>query len=188
MAKVIYSFGVSLDGFVEASDRSLDWTVADEETLRLVNSRHADVGAFLYGRRLYENMATYWPTPQANDPANPPYFLEWARIWRAMPKVVFSNTLQSVEWNSRLVRGDAAEEVARLKARPGKDLSVGGATLAASLIKRDLIDVYELRIHPVILGGGTPYLPRLDRRLDLELTETQRLQSGVVRMRYERRR
>ena len=188
MAKVIYSFSVSLDGFIETPDASLDWVIIDEEWLSFINSRQTDIGAYLYGRRLYENMTAHWPTPQANDPANPPEVLEWARIWKAMPKVVFSNTLKSVEWNSRIVRGDAAEEVARLKAKPGKYLAVGGANLAASLIRHDLIDTYELFVQPTILGRGTPYFPHLDQRFDLQLVETRRFGSGIIQLRYERKR
>lgn len=188
MAKVIYSFSVSLDGFFEAVNRSLEWVIADEEYLTFVIAQQETIGAHLYGTRLYENMAAYWPTPQATDPTNPPYVLEWARIWRAMPKVVFSNTLQTVEWNSRLFSGDAIEEVSRMKELPGKDLAVGGATLAASLIQHDLVDVYEVFVQPVILGAGTPYLPTLEHRLDLEVVETHKFSSGVIQIRYERSR
>jgi dihydrofolate reductase len=187
MATVIYSMGVSLDGFIETLDHSLDWHIVDEELHSFVNRQQAANGAYLFGRRLYENMTAYWNTPQATDPANPAYVLEFARIWQAIPKVVFSNTLQEAGWGFRLVHGDAADEVARLKAQPGNTLAVGGAGLAASLVRRDLIDVYELFVQPVILGSGTPYLPPLDRRLDLHLTETHRFQSGVVQLRYERR-
>lgn len=188
MAKVIYSFSVSLDGYFETLNRSLDWVIADEEYLRFVIGEQDTIGAFLYGARLYENMAAYWPTQAANDPSNPPYVLEWARIWLATPKIVFSNTLRSVDWNSRLVRGDAIEEIARLKEQGGKDLSVGGATLASSLIRHDLVDVYEVFVQPVILGAGAPYLPTINHRLDLRLIEIHTLGSGVVQMRYERTR
>lgn len=188
MSKVVYSFSVSLDGYFETLDRSLEWVNADAEYLTFVIDQQESVGAYLYGTRLYENMAAYWPTPQANDPSNPPYVLEWARIWRAMPKVVFSSTLQTVDWNARLVRGDAVEEVSQMKGLPGKDLAVGGATLAASLIQHDLVDVYEVFVQPVILGAGAPYLPVLEQRLDLELVEIHRFGSGAVQMRYERSR
>jgi dihydrofolate reductase len=188
MPKVIYSFSVSLDGFFETLDRSLHWVAADEDYLTFVIAQQKMIGAYLYGTRLYENMAAYWPTPQANDPANPPYVLEWARIWRATPKVVFSSTLRTVEWNSRLIRGDAIEEVSRLKHLPGNDLTVGGATLAASLIKHDLVDVYEVFVQPVILGAGTPYLPTLEHQLDLKLVEVHKFGSGAIQMRYERSR
>ncbi len=187
MARLIYSMMVSLDGFIETPDHSLDWVLIDEELHSFINAQQAANGAYLYGRRMYENMTAYWPTPQALDPANPAFVLEFARIWQAMPKVVFSNTLQKVGWDFRLVRGDAAEEVARLKAQPGKDLAAGGAGLGAALARRDLVDIYELFVQPVILGSGTPYLPALDRRLDLQLIATHRFQSGVVQLRYERR-
>jgi dihydrofolate reductase len=187
MARVIYSLSVSLDGFIETPEHSLDWVLMDEELHSFVNTQQAATGAYLEGRRMYETMTAFWPTPQASDPGNPAYILEFTRIWQAMPKVVFSNTLDQAGWGYRLVRGDAAEEVARLKALPGKDLAVGGAGLAASLIRRDLIDIYELFVQPVILGSGTPYLPALDRLLDLQLVISHRFQSGVVQLRYERR-
>jgi dihydrofolate reductase len=187
MAKVIYSLSVSLDGFIETRDRSLDWVLVDEEWHQFINDQQAANGAYLYGRRMYENMTAFWPTPEASDPANPAFVREFARIWADMPKIVFSNTLQQAGWGFKLVHGDAADEVARLKAQPGKDLAIGGAGLAASLARRDLIDIYELFVQPVILGSGTPYLPPLDSRIDLQLIETHRFQSGVVQLRYERR-
>jgi dihydrofolate reductase len=138
----------------------------------------------LYGRRLYEEMQ-YWETaeeqPSLSDPA-----LEFARIWKEIPKVVFSKTLDEVEGNARLARDNVAEEVARLKEEPGKDLAVGGAGLASSLIELDLIDDYRLFVRPVVLGGGTPYFPGLDERIDLELVETRTFGSRVVYLRYRR--
>jgi dihydrofolate reductase len=186
MRKVIYSMLVSLDGFIEGPDHNLDWHVIDEEFHQFVNDQQTEVGAWLYGRGMYEAMAAYWPTPDAADPKNPDYVLEFSRIWKAMPKIVFSKTLDKVEWNSRLVRDDAAREVLKLKAQPGKDLSVGGANLAASLIRLDLIDEYQLFVQPVILGSGTPFFPPLDDKLNLQLVETRRFGSGVVFLRYQR--
>ena len=114
------------------------------------------------------------------------YELEFARIWKALPKVVFSKTLEKVAGNARLVRDDVAEEVAKLKEQPGKDLAVGGAGLASTLMKAGLIDEYRLFVSPVVLGGGTPYFPALDERIDLELVETQTFGSRVVYVRYLR--
>jgi dihydrofolate reductase len=110
--------------------------------------------------------------------------VEFAKIWQATPKVVFSTTLDSVEGNATLVKGDAVAEVRRLKELPGKDLGVGGATLAASLMPHGLIDEYHLLVHPVIVGGGTPFFPALAGQIDLELVETRKFASGVVYLRY----
>lgn len=186
MRKLIYAMMVSLDGFIEGPNRNLDWHIIDEELHQYINDQQVEVGAFLYGRRMYETMASYWPTAEAEDPTNPGYVLEFARIWKAMPKIVFSKKLDKVAWNSRLVREDAAGEVLKLKAQPGKDLSIGGANLAASLIKLDLIDEYQLFVQPVILGSGTPFFPPLEKRIDLKLVETHRFDSGVVLLRYQR--
>jgi dihydrofolate reductase len=186
MRKLIYAMMVSLDGFIEGPNRNLDWHIIDEELHQYINDQQVEVGAYLYGRRMYETMASYWPTAEAEDPTNPGYVLEFARIWKAMPKIVFSKKLDKVAWNSRLVREDAAGEVLKLKAQPGKDLSIGGANLAASLIKLDLIDEYQLFVQPVILGSGTPFFPPLEKRIDLKLVETHRFDSGVVLLRYQR--
>jgi dihydrofolate reductase len=129
-------------------------------------------------------MSAFWPTAD-EDPSLPEYMAEFARIWRAQPKVVFSRTLESVAGNSRLVSGDAVEEVARLKAEVDGDLDVGGPTLAASLLRAGLVDEVRPVIHPVILGAGLPFLPSLDAYVRLRPIEARRLDSGVVALRYE---
>ncbi len=164
---------------------SLEWVLIDGELHQYINDQQAGIGAFLYGRRMYENMSTYWPTAGAG-PSLPGYVREWAHLWKAMPKIVFSRTLEKVAWNSRLVRDNAAEEVKKLKAQPGKDLSVGGANLAATFVRLDLIDEYQLFVQPVVLGGGTPFFPALDSPLNLKLVETHTFSSGVVLLRYRR--
>jgi dihydrofolate reductase len=185
MRKVIYSMMVSLDGFIEGPNRELDWHIIDEELHTYINDQQSATGAYLYGRRMYENMTAYWPTADT-DPSNPAYVLEFARIWKNMPKIVFSKTLERVEGNARLVREDAAEEVGKLKEEPGKDLSVGGAGLASTLVQHDLIDEYQLFVQPVILGRGTPFFPMLDRPIELRLVETRTFGSGVIYLRYRR--
>jgi dihydrofolate reductase len=185
MRKVIYSMGVSLDGFVEGPNRELDWSTLDEELHRFWNDQAREKGTFLYGRRLYELMADYWPTADT-DPSAPEYVVEFARIWRDMPKVVFSRTLEKVDWNSRLVRDNIAEEVTKLKAQPGKDMDVGGPTLASTFMRLGLIDEYRLVVHPVVLGGGTPFFPALDSAISLRLVETRTFASGVAYLRYQR--
>jgi dihydrofolate reductase len=185
MRMVIYSMGVSLDGFIEGPNRELDWSTPDEELHRFWNDQARETGIFLYGRRLYELMADFWPTADA-DPSAPEYVVEFARIWRDMPKIVFSTTLDKVDWNSRLVRDNITEEVAKLKAQPGKDMTVGGPTLASTFMRLGLIDEYRPVVHPVVLGGGTPFFPALDDRVGLRLVETRTFGSGVVYLRYQR--
>jgi dihydrofolate reductase len=180
---LVYSFQVSLDGFVESPGKKLDWILVDEEVHSFYNQQTRETDLSLYGRGLYELMASYWPTADAS-PSALPVEVEFARIWRQMPKVVFSTTLQTVDWNSRLVRSDLAAEIARLKEEPGEFMDIGGPTLAASAIQLGLVDEYRLMVQPVVLGSGTPFLPRLEKRFDLELVETQRFGSGVVYLRY----
>ena len=182
--KVIYSMGVSLDGFIAGPDGEIDWSAPDEELHRFHNQQARELGAHLCGRRLYEEM-TYWETAEEN-PSAAEYELEFARIWKELPKIVFSRTLEKVEGNARLVKDGAAEEVAKLKAQPGKDLAVGGAGLASTLMKLGLIDEYRLFVNPIVLGGGTPYFPALDDRINLELVETRTFGSRVVYVRYRR--
>ncbi len=184
MRKVSYSMSVSLDGFIETPDRRIDWVIVDEELHTFFNAQARETGAFLYGRRIYELMVDFWPTADA-DPSNPAFVVEYAHIWKDMPKIVFSKTLDKVEWNSRLVREDIAEEITKLKTQPGKDLSVGGPTIASAFMKLDLIDEYGLFVNPVILGGGTPFFPALHRPMKLQLIETRTFSSGVVYLRYQ---
>jgi dihydrofolate reductase len=183
MGRLTYSMSVSLDGFVNTPSRSLDWVMVDEELHSFFNDEARETGAFLYGRRLYDLMTDYWPTAET-DPAATPAMLEFARIWKETPKIVFSRTLQQVDWNSRLVPDDAVAEVTRLKAQPGFDMSVGGPTTAAVFITAGLVDEYRLYVNPVILGAGTPFFPELDDRIVLDLVETRTFGSGVVYLRY----
>jgi dihydrofolate reductase len=176
---------VSLDGFIAGPQQEIDWVIIDEEVHRFANAQQAEFGAHLYGRRMYEVMQAFWPTADA-DPANPDYIIEYARIWKAMPKVVFSRTLEKVEGNARLVKTNIAEEVVRLKAQPGKDLALAGAGLAATLIPLGLVDEYELFVNPVVLGSGTPFFPVLEHRIDLSLVRTHPFGNGVVLLRYQR--
>ncbi|MET0973319.1 MAG: dihydrofolate reductase family protein, partial [Thermoleophilaceae bacterium] len=134
----------------------------------------------------YETMV-WWETVD-EDPSAPEHVLEFAEIWKATPKIVFSTTLERVEGNARLVRDGAGEEVARLKKEPGGDLAVGGAGLASTFIKLGLVDEYRLFVNPVVVGGGTPYFPSLSEQIDLELVETREFGSRVVYVRYAQRR
>ena len=184
MRKLIYSMGVSLDGFIAGPDGEIDWSGPDEELHRFHNQQTRELGGHLLGRRLYEEML-YWETAEEN-PSAPEYVREFARIWKDTPKVVFSKTLEKVEGNARLARDSVADEVARLKEESGKDLAVGGAGLASSCIELGLVDEYRLFVSPVVLGGGTSYFPALDERVNLELVETQTFGSRVVYVRYRR--
>jgi len=183
MGKLIYLLNVSLDGFVETPDHSLDWTNVDEELHAWFNDQMRGLDAALYGRRLYDLMAAYWPTAES-DPAATPAEREFAAIWLEMPKIVFSSSLDRVDWNSRLVRGDVGEELARLRTEFDGDLDVGGPTLASAFIERGLVDEYRLVVPPVILGAGTPFFPRLDTPIRLRLTETRTFDSGVMYLGY----
>lgn len=193
MRKVIYSMMTTLDGFIERKHSGearpndptlLDWVIIDEELHSFANAEAREAGAFLYGRRLYENMAAFWPTAEAL-PDMPGYVFDFARIWKSKPKIVFSRTLDKVEWNSRLVKGDVAEEVERLKQEPGGYLTVGGANLASTLIDLGLIDEIRLIVHPVVIGSGTPFFPPVPNTMNLRLLETITFGSGVVYLRYD---
>jgi dihydrofolate reductase len=183
VGKLIYLMNVSLDGFVETPDHSLSWGKVDEEILGWFNEQARSTEATLYGRRMYELMSAYWPTAEA-DPEATPAMVEFARIWNATPRIVFSNTLDHVGFNSRLVRGDVGEALDRLRTEFSGDLNVCGPTLASAFIRCGLIDAYQLVVHPVVLGAGTPFFPPLDRQLDLHLLETRRFASGVVLLSY----
>jgi dihydrofolate reductase len=181
MRTLIYSMGVSLDGFIAGPGGEIDWSAPDEERHRFHNQQTLELDAMLCGRRLYEAML-YWETAEENETAEG----EFARIWKRLPKIVFSTTLERVEGNARLAAGGVAEEVAGLKEQPGKDLAVGGAGLAATCARLGLIDEYRLFVNPVVVGGGTPFFPALEERIGLELVETRTFGSRVVYLRYRR--
>jgi dihydrofolate reductase len=186
MGDVVYSMSVSLDGFIETRDKSLSWCLIDEEFHTTANEEAKEMDLFLYGRRMYELMSAFWPTADEDETAEP-YVVEFAGIWREKPKVVFSRTLDEVTWNSRLVRENLAQEVAALKAQNDGDMGIGGAELASAFIHLDLIDEYRLFIHPVVLGGGTPFFPDSVEPKNLKLVEVRPFGSGVIYVRYRRR-
>ena len=184
MLPVIYSMSVTLDGFIAGPDGDISWggPDADQFDFHVEQTRH--IAAYLCGRALYQDMLV-WETAEQTMPGEAQ--LEFARIWRAIPKVVFSRTLTSVEGTARLATGDLATEVGRLRDQPGEGVvSIGGAGLAADAIAADLIDEYRQFVYPVVLGGGTPYFPPLTTPLDLRLVESQTLSSRVVYLRYQR--
>jgi dihydrofolate reductase len=184
MRTLVYSMSVSLDGFIAGPDGDISWTAPDAEQMRFHNDQVRQVTAELMGRGLYEDMLV-WETSEG-APADPDS-LEFGPIWRAIPKIVFSTTLQQVRGHARLAAGDLASEVAQLRKQPGEGIvSVGGAGLAASLITLDLIDEYRLLVRPVMVGSGTPYFPPRHRQVALKLLETRTFSSGVVYLRYRR--
>jgi dihydrofolate reductase len=182
--KIVLMFSVSLDGFFEGGPGELSWHRVDDELHSYFNEQLRPMSAFLNGRVIYEMMAEFWPTADA-DPASSAPMVEFAGIWRDMPKIVYSKTLERADWNTKIVRDVIPEEVRNLKAQPGGDMSVGGADLAATFMRHDLIDEFVLYVHPVVLGGGTPMF-NPDKRIDLELVETLTFGSGVVMLRYRR--
>jgi dihydrofolate reductase len=183
MRKLIYSMTVSLDGYIAGPAGAIDWLVPDEELFRFHTQQVQEIGVHLCGRRLYETMV-YWETAEESPLAAE--HVEFAQTWKALPKLVFSTTLESVVGNTRLARDGLGEEVSRLKGQPGKDIAVGGAGLARACMKLELIDEWRLFVSPVLLGGGTPYSPTLDERINLELVETKTFGSRVVYLRYRR--
>jgi dihydrofolate reductase len=186
MCKLIYSMTVSLDGYISGPQGEGDWAVSDEELHRFHNDQVREFGGHLLGRRLYEVMS-YWETAEERNPAAPQYALEFARIWKDLPKIVYSNTLTRVEGKTRLSSEDPVAEVPRLKEQPGEPLGVGGATLAATLMRHDLIDEYRLFVSPVVLGGGERFFTGLEQSIELALLETRTFATGVVYLRYARR-
>ncbi|MFG3207415.1 dihydrofolate reductase family protein [Streptomyces sp. NPDC048192] len=183
MRSVTYSMSVSLDGYIVGPDGDFGWTAPDEEVFRFATDEVRALGVHLMGRRLYETML-YWETA-GQDPSLDFPTLDFAAIWKRLPKVVFSTTLPEVQGNARLASGGLAEEIARLRAEPGEGpIAIGGATLAAEAAALDLIDEYRARVYPVLVGGGIPFFPRRQRRVDLELAETRTFDSGVVYVRY----
>lgn len=183
MRRVTYSMGVSLDGYIVGPDGGFDWTAPDEEVFRFVTEEIRGVGVHLMGRRLYETML-YWETAD-QDASLDDSMLGWAAIWKPLPKVVFSTTLSAVRGNARLASGGLVEEIERLRAEPGEgDIAIGGATLAAEAVALGLIDEYRARVYPVLVGGGIPFFPQRERRVDLELVETHTFSSRLVYLRY----
>ena len=183
MRKMIFFMSVSLDGYFEGPDGKIDWIIVDEEWHRYINDQVRDKGAFLYGRRMFETMTDYWPTAE-DDPAIPEYVADFARIWRRMPKIVFSRSLEKASWDTRVINGNIAEEAAKLKKEPGNDLLLGGPGIAYSFFRLGLIDEIWLSIQPVILGGGNPLFHDIKDRLHLELKKTMTFRSGVVELTY----
>src|SRR5690625_165489 len=185
--KLIYALTVSLDGYIEDPNGELDWSEPGEELHQHFNDLYlsGEIDTSIYGRRLYENMASYWPSIH-DDSAVSDVEKEYARVWKRVPKMVYSKTLETAEWSSTLAREVIPEEIHQLKQQSGNKIEVGGAELAASFLKAGLVDECWLYIHPVILGGGKPYFPA-GLRLDLQFLDTYTFPCNVVRLRYDLR-
>ena len=183
MRRVTYAMGVSLDGYAMGPDGRFDWSVPDAEEFDHALEQVRGLSAHLLGRRLYETML-YWEGAEEN-PELDDAEREFARVWQALPKVVFSRSLTTVEGsNTRLAARPLAEEIAALKAGTGGDIAIGGPELAHEAAVLGLIDEYAPRIHPTLLGGGTPYFARGGPQVELELVESRTTASGVVLQRH----
>jgi dihydrofolate reductase len=183
MRSVTYSMNVSLDGYIVGPDGDFNWTAPDDDVFRFWIDAIRHVGVHIMGRRLYETML-YWETadqdPSLNDDER-----EWTALWNPLPKVVFSTTLSDVQGAARLATGGLADEIERLRTEPGEgDIAIGGATLAAEAAALDLIDEYRTMVYPVLVGGGIPYFPHHESRVDLELVEHRTFNANVVHLRY----
>ena len=176
---------ISLDGYIEGPNREIDWHQVDDELHDHFNEQLRGMGAFLSGRVTYEVMAATWPTADT-DPSSTKPMIEFARIWRDMPKIVYSRTLQRAGWNTTVVRDVVPDEVARLKAQPGGDLALGGADLAASFMRLGLIDEYRIYVHPIVIGTGKPLFPRSGPIVNLGLLDTRAFGNGVLLLHYRK--
>ncbi|MGV0606345.1 dihydrofolate reductase family protein [Mycolicibacterium sp. XJ1904] len=184
MGRLIYGFNVSVDGYIADAHGSIDWSDPSEGLHQYWNDFERQTALSFYGRRLYELMAAYWPTADEAPDATP-LIVDFAQVWRDMPKVVFSSTLESVDWNSRLERGDPVEVVTKVKAETDGNLEVAGATLAAPIVRAGLVDEYRILLAPTAVGGGTPFFPTLPSWISLRLLENRTFECGTVLLHYE---
>jgi dihydrofolate reductase len=182
---LIYSMSVSVDGFIADREGAFEWGAPSEELFRFHIEQVRGLGGFLLGRRLYETMLVWETDPSLRDDEPGAAF---ADIWGAIPKVVFSRTLDSVQGNARLAEASVAEEAAAALDATDKDVAIGGAGLAAAAIELGLVDELRIFRYPVVVGGGTPFLPPVTEDIPLELTETRTFGSRVIFERYERAR
>jgi dihydrofolate reductase len=182
MAKLIYSAITSLDGYVADEDGNFDWAVPDEEVHAFVNDLERPVGTYLYGRRMYEVMVGWEIASTLGD--QPPLMRDFAEIWQAADKIVYSKTLETVSSaRTRIERDFDPEAVRQMKAAAGPDITVGGPDLAAQAIKAGLVDECHLFVTPIVVGGGKQSLPD-NVRLKLELLDERRFGNGVVHLHY----
>ena len=180
---LIYSMSVSADGFIADREGEFGWTVPSDELFRFHLAEVGELGGYLLGRRLYESMLVWETDPSLrSDEARSAF----ADVWCAIPKVVFSRTLDSVQGNARLAEGSVAEEVAAALTATDRAVSIGGAGLAAAAIELGLVDELRMFRYPVVIGGGTPFLPPVTEHVPLDLIETRTFGSRVIYERYSR--
>ena len=182
---LIYTLSVSVDGFIADREGAFDWGIPSEELFRFHTALVSELGGFLCGRRLYEAMLVWDTDPSLRESESRAAF---ADLWCAIPKVVFSHTLESVQGNARLAGASLAEEAAAALDATDKDVAIGGAGLAAQAIELGLVDELRMFRHPVVVGGGTPYLPAVTEDIALDLIETRTFDSRVIYERYRRAR
>src|SRR5919202_3911776 len=180
---LIYSMGVSVDGFIADREGAFGWTVPSDELFRFHTAQVRELGGYLLGRRLYETMLVWETDPSLRDDG---LRAEFADVWCALPKVVFSRTLESVQGNARLAQASLAEEAAAALDATDKDVGIGGAGLAAAAIELGLVDELRMFRNPVVVGGGTPFLPPVTQAVPLDLIETRTFGSRVIYERYRR--
>jgi dihydrofolate reductase len=180
---LIYSMSVSADGFISDREGDFEWTPPSDEQFRFHIEQISELGGYLIGRRLYETMLVWETDPSLRD-SEPG--AEFADIWCAIPKVVFSRTLDRVQGNARLARAPLAEEVATALDATDKDVSIGGAGLAAGAIELGLVDELRMFRYPIVVGGGTPFLPPVAEPVPLDLVDTRTFGSRVIYERYRR--
>lgn len=185
MRKIVLMSSVSLDGYIEGPNREIDWHRVDAELHQHFNDLVRGFGAVMSGRVTYELMAAYWPTAD-KDPDVSPEVAEFAGIWRNIPKVVFSRTMERGTGHTTVVREVVPEEIRALKAQEGGDLGLSGADLAAEFLRLRLVDEIRLYVHPVLIGAGKPLFPQAEAPTDLRLVETRTFGNGVALLRYER--
>jgi dihydrofolate reductase len=182
---LIYSMGVSVDGFIADRKGAFGWSIPNDEQFRFHTTQTRELGGFLCGRRLYETMLVWETDPSMRDNELDAAF---ADAWCAIPKIVFSHTLDSVQGNARLAEAPLAEEAAAALDATDKDVAIGGAGLAAAAIELGLVDELRMFRNPVVVGGGTPFLPPLTDDVPLDLIETRTFGSRVIYERYGRAR
>jgi dihydrofolate reductase len=187
MRRIVVHMGVSLDGFFEGPDHDISWHLVDDEQHTYINEYLATTSAFLFGRVTHQLMADFWPTADEDPGASGP-MKEFTGIYRRIPRIVFSRTLERDEWATQVLPEVDPEQIRALQQQPGGDMTVGGADLIGTFRRHDLIDEYRLYVNPVLLGRGRQLFGPADAPTDLELVETRRFGNGVVLLRHARRR
>jgi dihydrofolate reductase len=187
MRKIIYWVHASIDGYIAGPNGEFDWPALGPELFGYSEAMNEQVDTLMYGRVVWDMMASYWPTADADPATTDDHVRAFAPFWRQTPKVVVSRTLDEADWGARVIGRNLADEIVDLKRRPGRDiLLTGGAEVAASLTELGLLDDYRIVVHPVVLGGGPRLLLEPKDRIDMSLTDSRTFDSKTVLLRYER--